>query len=63
MLRLSDASSPRAFTGVSLELRSHEVTALYGKVGSGIGEVAEALYGTRRAERGNARRSAASRCS
>jgi ribose transport system ATP-binding protein len=48
VLRLSDASSPRAFTGVTLELRSREVTGLYGKVGSGIGEVAEALYGTRK---------------
>jgi len=33
-------------------LRANEVTALYGKVGSGIGEVAEALYGTRRLSAG-----------
>jgi ribose transport system ATP-binding protein len=46
-LRLDNASSPRAFAGVSLELRPGEVTALYGNVGSGIGEVAEALYGVR----------------
>jgi ribose transport system ATP-binding protein len=52
VLRLSDASSPRGFTGVTLELRSHEVMALYGKVGSGIGEVAEALYGTRKLSEG-----------
>jgi len=52
VLRLRDASSPRAFSEVSLELRSNEVTALYGKVGSGIGEVAEALYGTRRLSAG-----------
>jgi ribose transport system ATP-binding protein len=47
-LSLSNGSSPRAFAGVSLELRPGEVTGLYGNVGSGIGEVAEALYGARR---------------
>jgi ribose transport system ATP-binding protein len=47
LLRLANASSDRAFSDVSLDLPAHEVTALYGKVGSGIGEVAEVLYGTR----------------
>ena len=52
VLRLTDASSPRSFSGVSLDLRPHEITALYGQVGSGIGEVAEALYGARRLSAG-----------
>lgn len=40
-------SSSRAFRDVNLEVRPGEVVALYGKVGSGIAEVAEAAFGMR----------------
>ena len=52
LLRLRDASSGTAFTDIDLELRPHEVLALYGKVGSGVSEVAETLYGARQLDRG-----------
>lgn len=47
-LRLRGASSGKYFTDVDLTVRPGEVVALYGKVGSGIAEVAEAVFGTRK---------------
>jgi ribose transport system ATP-binding protein len=47
VLRLRNASSAKAFAGIDLDLHQHEVLALYGKVGSGVSEVAETLYGAR----------------
>jgi ribose transport system ATP-binding protein len=44
-VRIDHASSDGMFTEVSLEVRPGEVVALYGKVGSGITEVAEAVFG------------------
>ena len=46
-LRLREATCDGAFVKVSLELRAQEITGLYGNVGSGTGEVAEAIYGAR----------------
>lgn len=42
-----EASAERAFMDVDLEVRPGEVVGLYGKVGSGIAEVAEAAFGLR----------------
>jgi ribose transport system ATP-binding protein len=47
VLRFEHASSAGAFADVNLEVRPGEVFALYGKVGSGTGEVADAAFGTR----------------
>ncbi len=47
LLALERASSPGAFEEVSLQLRGGEVLALYGKLGSGVGAVAEAAFGLR----------------
>jgi ribose transport system ATP-binding protein len=46
-LRFANAGAAGAFTDVSLLVARGEVVALYGKVGSGIAEVAEAAYGLR----------------
>lgn len=45
LVRLSDAGSGDLFSHVSLDVRPGEVVALYGKVGSGITEVAESVFG------------------
>ncbi|MGI8702199.1 MAG: sugar ABC transporter ATP-binding protein, partial [Nocardioidaceae bacterium] len=47
VVRLVGLSADRAFADVDLELRAGEIVALYGKVGAGTGEVAEAIYGVR----------------
>ena len=46
VLRFEGASSEGAFADVDLDVRPGEVVALYGKVGSGTGEVADAAFGT-----------------
>ena len=46
-LRFRDAGSGDAFHGLDLEVHTGEVVALYGKIGSGTGEVAEAAFGLR----------------
>jgi ribose transport system ATP-binding protein len=46
VLRFRDATSA-AFEHVNLEVRPGEVLALYGKLGSGIAEVAESAFGLR----------------
>ncbi len=53
-LVLRTASSGRAFTGVDLDVWPGEVVGLYGKVGSGIVEVAEAVFGLRSITSGTA---------
>ena len=45
--RFDDASSDGAFADVDLAVRPGEVVALYGKLGSGTGEVAESAFGLR----------------
>jgi ribose transport system ATP-binding protein len=52
VLRLTDATSKGVFANVNLELPEKQITGLYGNVGSGIGEVAEAIYGARRLDEG-----------
>lgn len=47
-LRLRAATCASAFSDLDLEVRAGEVVALYGKLGSGIAEVAEVLVGLRR---------------
>jgi ribose transport system ATP-binding protein len=47
LLALEAAASDGAFAGVSVAARAGEVVALYGKLGSGAGEVAEAAFGLR----------------
>jgi ribose transport system ATP-binding protein len=47
VLRFAGAASEGAFRDVDLEVYPGEVVALYGKVGSGTGEVAEAAFGIR----------------
>jgi ribose transport system ATP-binding protein len=47
-LSLIGAGSAGSFADISLSIARGEVVALYGKVGSGIAEVAEAAYGLRR---------------
>jgi ribose transport system ATP-binding protein len=46
VLRFEGASSEGAFTEVDLHVHPGEVVALYGKVGSGTGELADAAFGT-----------------
>jgi ribose transport system ATP-binding protein len=52
LMRLRGARSSGAFDGIDLDLRPGEVLALYGKVGSGAGEVAQALFGVRKLDSG-----------
>jgi ribose transport system ATP-binding protein len=52
LLALRDGSSANVFRDIDLDLRQHEVLALYGKVGSGVSEVAETLYGARQLDTG-----------
>jgi ribose transport system ATP-binding protein len=54
-LVLRGATSGRAFKGVDLEVRPGEIVGLYGKVGSGIAEIAEAVFGIRPLTSGSVR--------
>jgi ribose transport system ATP-binding protein len=47
VVRLRNLACERAFSEVSLDLRPGEIVALYGRVGAGTQEVAEAIYGVR----------------
>ncbi len=53
VLTFSGASAERAFEDVDLEVRPGEIVALYGKLGSGSMEVAEAAFGLRRLSAGS----------
>lgn len=46
-LSLRGLTSPGVFEGVDLDVHPGEVVALYGKLGSGIAEVTEAIFGLR----------------
>jgi ribose transport system ATP-binding protein len=52
LMRLRGGTSAGAFDAVDLDLRAGEVLALYGKVGSGAGEVVQALFGVRKLDTG-----------
>lgn len=52
VLRWSGAGSLDYFDDVNVEVGSHEVVALYGKLGSGASEVAETAFGLRAVDRG-----------
>lgn len=52
-LSLRGASSERAFADIDLDVHPGEVVALYGKVGSGISEVTEAVFGIRKVSAGS----------
>jgi ribose transport system ATP-binding protein len=52
VLRFDGAASEPAFRDVDLEVFPGEVVALYGKIGSGTAEVAEAAFGIRRLDAG-----------
>jgi ribose transport system ATP-binding protein len=54
-LELKGASAPRAFTNVDLSVYPGEIVALYGKLGSGSSEVAEAVFGLRSLDAGELR--------
>jgi ribose transport system ATP-binding protein len=47
-LTLRKASSPPSFADVDLDVMPGEVVALYGKIGSGIAELADAIFGIRK---------------
>ncbi|MFG6201865.1 sugar ABC transporter ATP-binding protein [Nonomuraea sp. JJY05] len=53
LVRLEGASSGAAFRDVDLGVRPAEIVALYGKVGSGASEVAEAIFGMHPVEAGS----------
>jgi ribose transport system ATP-binding protein len=52
VIRFVGAASEPAFRDVDLEVFPGEVVALYGKIGSGTAEVAEAAFGIRRLDAG-----------
>lgn len=52
VLALDGVTAEGMFNDLSLEVRSQEIVAIYGKVGAGAGEVAEVIYGTRNADSG-----------
>ena len=52
LLSFHGASSPRAFDDLDLTVRAGEIVCLYGKVGSGTAEIADAVFGRRRLSAG-----------
>ena len=54
-LELAGASVVNAFAGVDLRVLPGEIVALYGKLGAGSAEVAEAVFGLRKLEAGTMR--------
>lgn len=55
LLSFHGASSPRAFENLDLAVRAREIVCLYGKVGSGTAEVADAVFGRRQLSAGTMR--------
>ncbi len=55
VLQWTGAGSLDYFDDVNLKVGSHEVVALYGKLGSGASEVAETAFGLRAVDRGTLR--------
>ena len=55
VIELRGASCDRAFEGLDLEVFPGEIVALYGKLGSGSGEAAEAVFGLRALREGELR--------
>ena len=53
LLEVKDLTLSRAFRGVSLQLKRHEVLGITGLLGSGRTELARALFGEAPAERGS----------
>lgn len=51
-LELRDGSVSGAFSHVTVSARAGEIVTLYGKLGSGVGEVTDALFGRRRLDSG-----------
>jgi ribose transport system ATP-binding protein len=52
VLSVSNLTLEREFSDVNLDIRGGEILALYGKIGSGTAEVAEALFGLHPATQG-----------
>ena len=48
VLAFRGASSPPAFDNLDLSIRAGEIVCLYGKVGSGTADVADAVFGRRK---------------
>lgn len=48
VLTLENIASGHAFHGVTLDVAKHEIVVLYGLVGSGASDIADAVYGMRR---------------
>jgi ribose transport system ATP-binding protein len=55
VLEIAGAASGRSFRDIDLEVRAGEIVGLYGKIGSGIAEVAEATFGLRALTAGTVR--------
>lgn len=55
VLEMRAAASPPAFADLDLQVRTGEIVCLYGKVGSGTAEVADAVFGRRRVAHGDVR--------
>lgn len=55
VLSFRGASSPPAFTELDLSVRAGEIVCLYGKVGSGTADVADAVFGRRKLTAGAVR--------
>jgi ribose transport system ATP-binding protein len=54
-LEMKGAGSPRVFHDIDLTVYPGEIVALYGKLGSGSSEIAEAVFGLRPIDRGELR--------
>ncbi len=52
VIKLEDLSSKGSFENISFSIRKGEIVGLYGLVGAGRSEVAEALFGIRRPDNG-----------
>ena len=53
VLDVADLAAPRAFSGVTFQVRAGEIVGLAGLVGSGRSEVLETIYGARKASSGS----------